>query len=550
MNTTRISFAKGMFTAALAVALVVLLAAAGHAQKLATYTNPPTGLAGVNNSYITGSGFPAGTITGATVSFAATCGGAVITTTPVTAVAVETPFRRFEFAIPASLKTGTYFVTVSGTAGSTAFNTASGPSCSEISVTATTTTLAACVPTSSLGISAPSSGNVDAYVPNASWDYDEGTGISRVPLEGTDTATTISTPGYVNSCAANSGTGEIVCTENNTNVDLINGTTVTTLTSGSNTDATFTGGDCENCGVAVNAANNTAIIAMGVIGGSGDPYGGASGVQVLNLATNTFDTPVPLTHVVSEDISIDSSRNLVLSPGEEGYYDLLTLNSSTGAISGEYGNYVGPLGGGYTLDSAAEDCTTGIALSASEFTDYIYITDLTQATFTSGTPGTWTAPTQILAVGYPAYDTGGSAIDGDSFAAGTSGITVAPGTGHLAIVTGEFGGQSYSVLALPSTSGSGTPTLVDYAYVLTMPSSPDGGSFEAGADPHTVAAYTSPTSGKSYAVLADWEDGYYAAPPTYVARIDLACVLALPRTSDGHTVSGSTSSCTTYYKLP
>ncbi len=33
---------------------------------------------------------------------------------------------------------------------------------------------------------------------------------------------------------------------------------------------------------------------------------------------------------------------------------------------------------------AAEDCTTGIALAADEFTDNIYITDLTQATFTAG----------------------------------------------------------------------------------------------------------------------------------------------------------------------
>ena len=35
------------------------------------------------------------------------------------------------------------------------------------------------------------------------------------------------------------------------------------------------------------------------------------------------------------------------------------------------------------LDSAAEDCSTGIALSSVEFTDDVYITDLTQAAFNS-----------------------------------------------------------------------------------------------------------------------------------------------------------------------
>ncbi len=55
-------------------------------------------------------------------------------------------------------------------------------------------------------------------------------------------------------------------------------------------------------------------------------------------------------------------------------------------------------------------------------------------------------------------------------------------------------------MVLPSTSGSGTPTLADYAYVSAMPNTPDGNGFEAGFDPHTVTAYTSPNTNKSYAV--------------------------------------------------
>ncbi len=55
--------------AALVVASFVLLQSAAQAQPLTGFANPPTGLAGSTNSYVTGSGFPAGTITGATVHF-------------------------------------------------------------------------------------------------------------------------------------------------------------------------------------------------------------------------------------------------------------------------------------------------------------------------------------------------------------------------------------------------------------------------------------------------------------------------------------------------
>ena len=99
--------------------------------------------------------------------------------------------------------------------------------------------------------------------------------------------------------------------------------------------------------------------------------------------TPSFNTPIPLYTEVSEDISIDSGRNLILSPSEGGTYDLLKIGP--GNTITEFGNYIGAPG---EPDSAAEDCTTGIALSAIEFSDTIYIGDLTQATFTPGSPGT------------------------------------------------------------------------------------------------------------------------------------------------------------------
>jgi len=530
MNLRKTYSAKSIISVALAAASVLLIQPTTQAQTLTPSANPPTGLAGVNDSYVTGSGFPAGTITGGTVSFGASCAAPATATSPVIQVTSLLTTRRFEFLIPASLKTGTYYVWVSGTAGSTPFNTLNTPSCSTISVTATSTTLAACVPTSSLAVVAGT--NVDAFVPFGYWEGGN-SGIAEVSLEGAPVSTTFTTPGAVNSCAANSGTGEVVCTENTTNVDLINGSTVTTLTSGSDAIAEFTGGYCNNCGVAINAQNNTALIAMGLSGGGEGPYGGSSGTQVLNLSNNTFNPPAPLAHIVSEDVSIDSGRNLVLSPDESGIYDLLQIGS--GNTLTEYGNDIG----GGDLDSAAEDCTTGIALSSDEFTDDIYITDLTQAKFTSGSPGTWTAPGQFID------------LDDGGYAAGASGISSAPGTNHLAVVTGEFGGSSYAALLLPSTSGSGTPTLSDYAYVGAMPNTPDGNEFYAGYDPHTITAYTSPNTSKSYAVFADYYGEFLGlGRPNYLGVVDLACVLALPRTAGTHNVSGSTAACTQYIALP
>jgi hypothetical protein len=439
-------------------------------------------------------------------------GTPVLTENPLTIAKYLGTTDHVGFSIPSTLTAGNYFIWLTGAVTSS--------NCSEVNVTVTTTTLAACVPTSSLAVTVGT--NVNAYAPFGWWGSST-PGIEEVPLEGTGTAHNFATSGAVNSCAANSTTGEVVCTENSTNVDIINGTTLTTITSGSNTYAGFSGGSCENCGVGINASNNTAVIGMGLVGGSS-----GSGLQVLNLSNNTFNTPIPLTNEVSEDVSIDSGRNLILSPNESGIYDLLQIGA--GNTLTEYAKSIGG-----TLDSAAEDCTTGIALASDEFTDLIYITDLTQATFTAGSPGTWTAPGQFI-----------NLSDG-GYSAGTCGISSAPGTGHLAVVTGEFGGSSYAALQLPSTSGSGTPTLADYAYVASMPNTPDGNGFSAGYDPHTVTAYTSPNTNKSYAVFADY---YPSGFPSWLGVVDLACVLTQPRTAGTHNVIGNASACTRYVVVP
>lgn len=484
--------------------------------NLNTWTNPPSGAAGNSNVYLTGSGFPSGTIlpSAVTVSVASSCmGTGPTTTTAMRVVPVIGTTERVQFLIPGSItKTGNYFVWIKGTTTTgTAF---SSSNCSEVTITATIPALN-CLPSSSIGVLTGTT-TVQAYVPNGAW-LGGTSGVQFVPIEGGGSPKAISTANTVNSCSSNSVTSQSVCVANNTDVYLITGSTVTkTLASGSNSFASFSGGSCENCGVAIDPLTNTAYIEMGFSGGaSGD------GIQALNLANNTFTTPTGTAFPVSENIAVDPTRNYVLSPGESGVYDLFKIGSGGGLT--EFGLSVGG-----ELDAAAEDCSTGIALASVEFTQNVFITDLTQAKFTSGSPGSWSAPNQFQT--FP---------DFEGFAAGTDGISVAPGNTHLGLVTGEFGGNQFGVLRLPSKSGSGTPAVGDWAGAA-IPATPDGLGFSAGFDPHTITAYVSPNTQKAFGVVADWVTG----EPTFLAIIDLQALLAAPRKAGVDAGGNSCSTCT------
>ena len=368
----------------------------------------------------------------------------------------------------------------------------------------------ACLPSSSVGVLVQST-NATVYSPQGNWEG--GTAAVKViPIEtssgvGTGGApTTVVTGSVPNSCSSNSSTGTTICTGNNTDVFVINGTTLsTTLTSGATAFESFSGGDCENCGVVVDSSTNKALIALGL------STGGPGGYQFLDLSGNTFEAAIPAGTSTSEDVSIDPVRHLVLSPNEDNIYQILNISGATAALFNNTGFSTegGP-------DSAAEDCTTGIALSTLEDTDALYIADLTQAVFTPGTPGTWTdAAAQTQA--FPEF--GG-------LSAGTCGIAVAPGS-HLGVVTGEFGGNLEGVIQLPSTSGSGTPAVTDWV-AFTMPNLASGSPFSMGFDPHTVTAYVSPNSSKAYGVL---ENGDFS----FLAVVDLQGLLSAPRT--GHVVN-------------
>lgn len=367
-----------------------------------------------------------------------------------------------------------------------------------------------CQPSSSLTVLVTGT-NVVAYVPKGNWSVTPTTGVSVVNVEGGSIAPTlIPTANTVNSCASNSVTGQTVCTANNTDVYLLTGTTLnSTLNSAGSGSIGFSGGQCTNCGVAMDALHNKAAIGLSLAG--------APGIQFLDLGSSpAFEPPFTLpSGNISEDPLIDPLRNLLLSAAENNNYEIVNVTTSTAPTFFE--NPVAGVSGEF--DSSGEDCTTGIALAPAEFSSpsQVYLADLTQATFTAGSPGTWTAPSQVQSLS-------------ESFlAAGASGIAVAQGT-FTGVVSGEFGGDAVTAIALPTTSGSGIPAMRDWV------SCSIGNGFTNGFDPHTVTAYQSPNGGDAIAVLAN-------AGASSLAIIDLSKMLnptIVPRTSGGHGCSAVT----------
>src|SRR5271166_3384218 len=109
---------------------------------LGTITVPSSGEAGVNNVYVSGTGFPAGTILPASVrvTFATSCGGAsVASTSPSLVQTIVGTTRRLQVLIPGGLGANTYYLSVSGTTTTgTAF---ASVTCSQVQVTVPSATL-------------------------------------------------------------------------------------------------------------------------------------------------------------------------------------------------------------------------------------------------------------------------------------------------------------------------------------------------------------------------------------------------------------------------
>lgn len=367
-----------------------------------------------------------------------------------------------------------------------------------------------CQPANSLSVLVQGS-NVVSYVPKGSWSTGT-TGIAVANVEGSAvTNTVIPTAAVVNSCASNPVTGQTVCTANTTDIYLLSGTSLsTTLTSGGSGFIGFSGGVCTNCNVAMDAVHNRAIIGLAIEN--------KAGFQVLNLSGTPALEPAFLSGntSISENPLIDPIRNLLVSPSEDSNFELIDIATTTSPVKFE-----NPVTPAQVLDSAGEDCATGIALSPAEFSfpSRIFVTDLTQAAFTpgaGGAPGSWSAPSQIQELS-------------ESFLnEGASGMAIAQGT-HIGVVTGEFGGNALTAFTLPAASGSGVPAIQDWVTCNI-----DG--FSMGFDPHTLTSYQSPANGNAIALFSN-ENASQLAVVDLTLMLDPAIV---PRTPGGHACESGT----------
>jgi hypothetical protein len=366
-----------------------------------------------------------------------------------------------------------------------------------------------CNPSGSLSVLVQGT-DVISYVPKGNWDSAT-TGISITNIEGSSiTPGVIVTANAVNSCASNPVTGVTVCTANNTDIYIITGSTISsTLTSAGSGTISFTGGSCTNCGVAMDSVHNKAVVALAISADVGGfQFIDLSGTPTLETA---FQTMSP-TSEISEDVLIDPVRNILLSPNESQNYEIVNIKDTTTPTFFEH-DISGLIGG--DLDSAAEDCQTGIVMAPSEFTGNVYIANGAHAKFTAGSPGTWTAPENA-----PSLFSG--------LSAGASGMAVAQGS-HIGIVTGEFGGSAFGAVRLPSSIPAGKPSFADWLQ-CNVPNDPSTAPWDQGNDPHPVTAYVSPNSNHAIGLVANGA----GSPPTFLAAIDLTKLLdksIVPRTS-------------------
>ena len=353
--------------------------------------------------------------------------------------------------------------------------------------------------------------------------------------------------GYVNSCAASPATGIAVCSAAFGSSYIVRppNNKVGGFKSGVTKLIHFTGGSCANCGVAIDDDMGLAIIATSkgylpvqlspplklrpiiptgddVISGNFgyDPFDHlilSPNYQILNL--KTFQTTKPDYQI----IRVSDGRAFDLSDNIDFFNAKGNCLTSTGSTQRDA-----------LPDSGAYDITTGIAfgtfrspsdcVGASNVVEDIALFDLTQASFDAST-GTWsTSAKQIQTL-----------TEMTKLSNGITGIAIVPGQ-SLAMVADRRehsgGGSGFGALSLPTTSGSGIPSIQDWVQA-DMPADPSGKPWAMSFMPNGLTAYASPNNGKGMGVIIN-------RARTYVAVVDIAALLAAPRQEGTtHTVNSS-----------
>jgi hypothetical protein len=350
--------------------------------------------------------------------------------------------------------------------------------------------------------------------------------IQVVPIAGPGFSyATVATPeivndqgsGIVNSCSVDQSTDMAVCTDNGNNVYEIDtafpsSSPEATLTDGGTGFNTFSGGQCETCGVVVDSIHHQAVIGVGLDGSN-------SGYQLLNLLNNQFGKPIVAQTVgIAENWGVDEINSRILSGtegvgGNNGMFQIFDISNPSAPVIYNYLNSsaFGPI---ENFDSLALD-STGIGVGTAELLQVVWVVDLSQITFVPPAPGSnvgsVNAPAQPQTLG-PEFA---------SFLHGLTAITVANGS-HLALVADEFGTSAFGALQLPATSGIGLPAIVD-SVTGQMPNDPLGNLWEMTNDPHGIAAADVCLAGnRALGMMVN-------RARTFIAVIDLAKILAAPR---------------------
>jgi len=393
--------------------------------------------------------------------------------------------------------------------------------------------------------------NVSLYVPYASDNSLKiGSVVKVIEVAPAATApkTTVLKTGYVNSCAASPATGIAVCTGVFGSSYFIRppNNKVGGFKTGVSKRVHFTGGDCANCGVAIDdtlTGGPTAIIATskGYLPVQLSPF------QLQPIISTGSDA-------VSGQFGYDPMNHRILSPNyvilnlkkfnsENPDYQIIDTGSGSAfelSDRTDFFNSAGTCtttGGGTTQrdalpDSGAYDITTGIAYGTfrspsdcihANTVDDVALFDLTQATFDTNA-GTWSTPGKQVQV----------LSEMTNMTNGITGIAVVPGQ-SLAIVADRreiSGSAGFGALSLPTTSGSGTPSLKDWVQA-EMPNDPSRKIWQMGFMPNGVTAYTSPNNTKGYGVIIN-------RARTYAAVVDIEGLLGASRQSGtAHTLSSS-----------
>ncbi len=478
-----------------------------------------------------------------------------ISPTPITSTPTATATRtRTATPTPTATATRTRTATPTPTATRTATSTATATSTTIGTPTATATPMAQGPGTTNKN-SANAPGiiitgqTVTAYVPYGS-DSNGSTTTAQVVIE--DGANPLPVPAIIGTDRVDSCTpaesGEVVCAGQGGTIDLIpaaSGPVQIVTPATSSPAVNFEGGDCLNCGALVDDVLNLGIIssssgflpldlANGLLNptisttnnaGVTEPVGADFGYDVVHHKILSANASVnPAMHFASTpphfqviDISTPATPVLYDLANDQAFFE----SSSRTCGSNHVFNDVLPT-------TTAIDTSTNIAYvtfhtPAACFNsppNDIALFDMSQASFTLGsgsTNNTW--------------DTAGKNVQSLTGIGltGIDPISVEPNN-HVAIVSG--GSTAFGALQLPSTSGSGTPAIVDYVGA-NMPNDPNGVAWTGWGEPNGLATYVSPTTNRPFGVMMNSPGG---GKPTFLAIFDINALLAAPRNNG---ISGS-----------